>query len=92
MIIAQNIVLLLILFLCVFIAARTISPSHSRAMRRRAICEAAVDYAEQLGGPPEQKKLHALGYAQIIDLSDNRKRDYTDSELSVEIESVLGSK
>ena len=36
MIIAQNIVLLLILFLCVFIAARTISPSHSRAMRRRS--------------------------------------------------------
>lgn len=51
-----------------------------------------MDYAEQVGGSPEQKKLHALGYAQIIDLSDNRKRDYTDSELSVEIESVLGGR
>ena len=58
-------------------------------MRRRAICEARWTTQSSWADPRSRRKLHALGYAQIIDLSDNRKRDYTDSELSVEIESVL---
>lgn len=63
-----------------------------RTIRRQAIAKAAVDYAEQLGGTAEQKKLHALGYAQIIDKADNGKRDYSDTELSVEIEATLGAR
>lgn len=63
-----------------------------RTIRRQAIAKAAVAYAEQMGGTSEQKKLHALGYAQIIDKADNGKRDYSDAELSVEIEATLGAK
>lgn len=62
-----------------------------RAIRRQAIAKAAIAYAEQLGGDAKQKKLHALGYAQIVDKADNGKRDFSDAELSVEIESTLGS-
>jgi hypothetical protein len=63
-----------------------------RTLRRQAIARAAVDYAEQLGGSSEQKKAHALGYAQIIDKADNGKRDFADIELGVEIESTLGAR
>lgn len=62
-----------------------------RSIRRKEIVKSACAYAEQMGGSPEQKKLHALGYAQIIDKADNGKRDYSDAELSVEIEAHLGA-
>lgn len=87
----EHLVILLAVAVLIIQTAVRAKPA-KRSLRRKGIAEDAIRYAEQMGGSSEQKKLHALGYAQIIDKADNGKRDYSDAELSVEIESLLGGK
>ena len=56
-----------------------------KARRRRAIAQHAMAYAEQMGGESHEKLRHALHHAHIM------APDFTDSEMRLEIESVLGS-
>lgn len=65
-------------------------PEVPRSQLRRELCVKAVFYAEQIGGSGPEKLVHALAYAVKLDELDNGKRDFTDTELRLEIESVVG--
>ena len=71
------------------VAMLKVGPSR-RARRREEIASMSVDYAEQMGGTGGQKLTHAIQAAQRIDSADNGKRDYSDAELRIAIESILG--
>lgn len=60
-----------------------------RAGKRSEIAMMAVDYAEQMGGTPAEKLVHAIQAAQRIDAADNGKRDFSDAELRIEIEATV---
>lgn len=49
----------------------------------------AAAYAEQQGGTGAEKLKHALGHFDLTDRSDNRRRDYSDAEARLAIETVL---
>lgn len=63
-----------------------------RARRREEIARLAVDYAEQMGGDSRAKLTHAVAAFQRIDAADNGKRDYSDVEVRIAIESALGAR
>lgn len=52
----------------------------------------AVAYAEQLGGTGKEKLVRAVEAAQKLDAGDNGKRDWSDAQLRIAIEAVVGGK
>lgn len=63
-----------------------------RAAKRQHYAELAADYAEQMGGDARQKLQHALGMFKRLDLADNKRADYSDSEARMAIEAELGKR
>lgn len=63
-----------------------------RIEQRNAYAKASVAYAEQIGGENDKKLLHAISAFQKMDLADNGKRDYSDAEARIAVESVLKAK
>lgn len=52
----------------------------------------AVGHAEQMGGTNPEKLAHAIHAAQRLDAGDNGKRDFTDAQLRIAIESEISRK
>lgn len=52
----------------------------------------AVAYSEQLGGTGKEKLLRAVEAAQKLDAGDNGKRDWSDAQIRIAIEAVVGAK
>lgn len=71
-----------------FVVRKTASAGLSkRALTLKHIASEALAYSKKQGGTPEEQMLHALSAARLADEKDNGKRDYSDSELRVAIES-----
>jgi hypothetical protein len=78
----------------VVLAWRAASPGgdglNARARRRVSYARAAVAYARSLGGTPEAQLRGALHHFALLDEADNGRRDYSDAEARLSIESVRG--
>lgn len=63
-----------------------------RQQRRLELAEMAVGYAQMMGGDGKVKLTHAISAFSRLDLADNGKRDYSDAEARIAIESILAKK
>jgi hypothetical protein len=63
-----------------------------RARKREHYAQQAVAYAKQIGGSHEDKLRHAVESFRQLDMADNGKRDFSDGEIRLAIEAVLGAR
>lgn len=68
------------------LGSRSASRPHTRGVEYAKL---AITYAQAQGGQKEQQLAHALGAFRLIDTSNSGKRDFSDNQARVFIETVM---
>lgn len=71
------------------IASLVVSLMRKRGLSLTEVAVRAVGHGQQMGGTGPERLAHAIHAAQRLDAGDNGKRDFTDAQLRIAIESEI---